>query len=106
MVVKIPYIDRKEAIRDVLMDRARSGKTITYGGLGKIVGIPARGPWKPILDHIGREGRAKGEPDITFLVINTTYKLPGQIGFKEAKPPTAAQRLEDRKRDEKSVCAV
>lgn len=88
----IPYLDRKDAIRSELIRLAENGKTIFYGELGSVVGIPVRGPWKPILDQIGREETARGLPDITFLVINKQTGLPGQIGFKPAKPPTADQR--------------
>ena len=54
--------------------------------------MPARGPWKPVLDEIAREETASGRPDITFLVINKQTGFPGQIGFKPAKPPTREQR--------------
>jgi hypothetical protein len=89
---KIPYRDRKAAIVGVLLERAKSGHTIFYAELGKQVGIPTRGPWKPILDEIAREETSSGRPDITFIVINSQTGLPGQIGFKPAKPPTPEQR--------------
>jgi hypothetical protein len=57
-----------------------------------MVGIPAQGPWKPILDLISHEETDKGLPDITFLVINKQSGLPGQIRFELAKPPTPEQR--------------
>ena len=85
----IQYVDRKMAILAELEKRARAGKTIYYSELGAKVGIPAQGPWKPVLDQITRE---VGDPDITYLVINKTYRLPGQIGFTRAKPPTQEQR--------------
>jgi hypothetical protein len=56
------------------------------------VGIPRQGPWKPVLDVISKEETARGEPDITFLVINKQYECSGQIGFTSARPPTATQR--------------
>jgi len=86
------YGDRKEAIRAELIRRAKQTCTIYYSELGELVGIPAQGPWKPVLDEIGREERSNGRPDITFLVINKQTGLPGQIGFKPAKPPTLEQR--------------
>jgi hypothetical protein len=92
MPTKIPYRDRKSAIVATLSQRAKSGRTIFYGELGEEVGIPSRGPWKPILDEIAREEMARGRPDITFLVINKQTGLPGQIGFKPAKPPSLDQR--------------
>jgi hypothetical protein len=54
--------------------------------------VPARGPWKRVLDEIAREETASGRPDITFLVINKQTGFPGQIGFKPAKRPTHQQR--------------
>jgi hypothetical protein len=89
-----PYSDRKPAIRSELLRRARKRQLITYGQLGDAVGIPSRGPWKPVLDEIGLEETAEGRPDITYLVVNARTRLPSQIGFRAAKPPTAAQRKE------------
>jgi hypothetical protein len=89
---KIPYIDRKAEIVAALLRCAQQGRTIFYGDLGEQVGIPARGPWKAILDEIAREETAAGRPDISFLVISRQTGLPGQIGFKPAKPPTSEQR--------------
>jgi hypothetical protein len=92
MPKKIPYRDKKDAILEVLLECAQQGQTIFYGDLGIKVGVPTRGPWKPILDEIAREETTSGRPDITFLVINRQTGLPGQIGFKPAKPPTPEQR--------------
>jgi hypothetical protein len=92
MAGKIVYGNRKDAIRAELLRLAREGRTIFYTQLGEAVDIPARGPWKPVLDEISREETASGLPDITFLVINKQTGLPGQIGFKPAKPPTPEQR--------------
>jgi hypothetical protein len=92
MAGKIPYLHRKGAIIAALTEYARQRKTIFYRDLGQQVDIPARGPWKPILDEIAREETASGRPDITFLVINKQTGFPGQIGFKPAKPPTREQR--------------
>lgn len=92
MPSKIPYLDRKDAIITVLSRCARQRRTIFYGELGTEVDVPARGPWKAVLDEIAREETANGRPDITFLVINKQTGFPGQIGFKPAKPPTPEQR--------------
>jgi hypothetical protein len=89
---KIPYAERKEEIRAILLDRARAGRTIYYSELGKLLGIPARGPWKAILDEISREERGNGRPDFTYLVVSRTSGLPGQIEFEAAKPPSPGQR--------------
>jgi hypothetical protein len=92
MAGKIPYLDRKSAIIAALSQCARQRRTIFYGELGQQVDVPARGPWKAVLDEIAREETANGRPDITFLVINKQTGFPGQIGFKPAKPPTREQR--------------
>jgi hypothetical protein len=88
----IPYSSCRAAIVAVLIDCARQRRTIFYGELGELVGVPAQGPWKPILDDIAKEFVDKAGVDITYLVINKRYRLPGQIGFSNATPPTASQR--------------
>jgi hypothetical protein len=91
MAGRIPYIDKKALIRSVLLKRAmESMKTLTYGQLGKIVSIPTRGPWKPILDLIADEDAP--EPDLTYLVVNKKTGYPSQIGRLPAKPPSASQK--------------
>lgn len=92
MPSRIPYADKKPAIRAELERRARERDTITYGELGSIVGIPSRGPWKAVLDDMAREDMAAGVPDITYLVIAKRTGLPGQIDFEPAAPPTDEQR--------------
>lgn len=92
MARTVPYSDRKEAIRAHLQRCAEAGETIFYAKLGEALGIPVRGPWKPVLDEISREETSSGRPDLTYLVINKQTGLPGQIGFEPAKPPTPEQR--------------
>jgi len=92
MPAGIPYRDRKSAIVAALRQCANQGKTIFYGDLGQKVDVPARGPWKAILDEIARDEISRGRPDITFLVINKQTGFPGQIAFRPAKPPTREQR--------------
>jgi hypothetical protein len=92
MARRIPYLDRKGAIIATLTQCARQRRTIYYGELGQRVDVPARGPWKAILDDIARDETSEGRPDITFLVINRKTGFPGQIGFKTANPPTFEQR--------------
>ena len=91
MSVKVPFVDRKEAIRAELIRRAARGLTITYAELGRGVGIPNMGYWMPVLDEISREEISKGLPDITFLVVSRERGLPSQIGFKSAKPASSDQ---------------
>ncbi len=92
MVRKIHYADRRNEIIAILQQCANEGRTITYGELGEALGIPPRGPWKPILDDISRGETAEGRPDISYLVVSKRNGLPGQIGFEAAKPPTDQQR--------------
>jgi hypothetical protein len=94
MANQIPYLAKKALIRRELMKCATATpmESPTYGDFGPRVGIPARGPWKRILDHIAEEETRQGLPDITFLLINKSTGYPGQIGFTVAKPPSAAQR--------------
>jgi hypothetical protein len=51
-----------------------------------------------LLDQISQEEIARGQPDITFLLINKRTKFPGQIGFVRANKPSPDQvRLARRK---------
>ncbi len=90
----IPYINKKALIRNELLKcaKAKTLRVLTYGEFGKRVEIPARGPWKPILDLIAHEEIDEGLPDITFLIVAKRTGYPGQIGFKPASPPSAAQK--------------
>lgn len=94
MSERIPYIEKKALIRAELVKcaTAKPMEFPTYGTFGPRVGIPARGPWKRILDHIAEEETARGLPDITFLVVNKATGYPGQIGFTTAKPPSPVQK--------------
>ena len=87
---KILYANKKDEIREVLLQRARAGLTIYYSELGELLKISPLG--KPILDEISREERGRGRPDLTYLVVSKRSGLPGQIEFEPAKPPTPAQR--------------
>jgi hypothetical protein len=88
------YIGKKDMIRSELLKMATAKPIylLTYGEFGEHVGIPARGPWKGILDLIAREETAEDRPDITFLVINKRTGYPGQIDFAKAVPPTDSQK--------------
>ncbi len=90
--MNIPYADRKPAIFAELVKRARARETISYRELGDIGGVPPQGPWKPVLDDIGREETEAGRPDITYLVVSRGTGYPAQIDFKPAKSPTDAQK--------------
>lgn len=87
----VRYGDKKQAVKDELLRFARKGATTTYGELGRSVGIPPQGPWKPLLDEISQEETVNGRPDITFLVLNKGTGFPGQIGFVRAGQPSHEQ---------------
>jgi hypothetical protein len=93
--MKISHADKKHVIRDGLLKcaRARPLKVMTYGELGAGIGIPARGPWKPILDQIADEEIQLGRPDITYLVVSKKTGYPSQIGRQLAKPPDEKQKM-------------
>ncbi|QPC44637.1 hypothetical protein HW532_19185 [Kaustia mangrovi] len=95
MAGAVRYQDKAPRIREVLKTWAREGAPRSdknsYAELGRLVGIPAQGPWKPVLDLISCEEEAKGLPDITYMVIRKSTGLPGQIGGSPANPPTSAQ---------------
>ena len=88
MPTAVAYGDRKASILEVLIAEARSKRTIRYGVLGAKIGIPARGPWKAVLDELGRDEVAAGRPDITYLVVNARTGLPGQIALEPAWHPS------------------
>lgn len=87
----VRYADRKDRIRDELRRCAAAGGTITYAELGRAVGIPAQGPWRPVLDLISSEEEAAGLPDITYLVVNRRTGFSSRIQFKDAQPPSPEQ---------------
>jgi hypothetical protein len=88
----VPYADKKPDIMRVLKDTARRRTKITYGNLGKLVGIPPQGPWKPLLDEIGRDQMGSGLPDISYLVVASDTGYPSQIEFGDARKPTPEQK--------------
>jgi hypothetical protein len=87
----------KERIRAVSKDSTRKRRPIFYGELGELVGLSARGPWKSVLDEIANEETARGCPDVTFLVINKTTGLPGQLDFESTGIPASQKRARVRR---------
>jgi hypothetical protein len=92
MDTKIPYEDREDDIRLALVKMAKGRKKLDYEKFGALVGIPAAGPWNPILDRISLKERAAGRPDLTYLVVRKRTGYPVQIEFTPATKPSAAQR--------------
>ncbi len=94
MASDYPYNAKKGVVLAELEKLARQGKTVRYRELGEAVGIPARGPWKALLDEISRDQTAQGLPDITHLVVGADTRYPHQINFEDARPPSEAQKAE------------
>ena len=92
MAKTVPYLAQQNRILSELVKAARRGKTITYLQLGMAVGIPTRGPWKPILDRLSLQETNAGRPDVTFMVVRARTGYPGQIGFTPANPPSQKQK--------------
>jgi hypothetical protein len=92
MDTKIPYEDREDEIRLALVRMAKGRQKLDYTNFGALVGIPTRGPWKPILDKISLKETAAQRPDITHLVVRKRTGYPGQIKFKRSTTPSAAQK--------------
>ena len=87
----VKFLNKKTLIRTELLKDAFAGNFPSYTSFGKRVGVPAMGPWQPVLDVISDEETHNSYPDITFLLKNKTTGYPGQIGFVRAKKPTGAQ---------------
>lgn len=91
-MAQIRYIESKDAIREELIGRAQQRRTMSYGELSSIVGVPLRGPWRPVLDVISREESAAGRPDITHLLINVRTGMTSRVEFEDARPRDPAHR--------------
>ena len=66
----------RDRVLAALEDVARDRGTIAYSELGRLVGLPTRGPhWKAILEDIALS-RPRGAPDLAFLVVSKTTNLP------------------------------
>src|SRR5271170_405232 len=96
MAGKIPYLDRKGAIIAVLSQCARQGRTIFYGELGPQVEVPARGPWKSVLDEIAREETAKGRP---LQTVGASPRLIHMAKSARKTPSTIVNRTVPRRRN-------
>jgi len=73
---------RVDACREILIDHAKRGQTITYGELAHKLGMAAQGPWKDMLDEIFRGELAVGHPDVTLVAIkkSTGFSSIHKIG--------------------------
>ncbi len=92
MPIVVPYASKKPDVIRVIEEHAKGRKKLTYGDLGKLVGIPSQGPWKALLDEVSKDYTGRGLPDITHLVVGSGTGYPHQIDFEDARTPTAAQK--------------
>jgi hypothetical protein len=91
----------EQRIYNELVKIASSGNVTYYGEFGAIVGKPARGPWRPVLDQIAKEEMSNGRPDITVIVLSAKG-WPGRVGFKDVdgNPSADQKKLAQKKLDE------
>jgi hypothetical protein len=62
-------------VRDVLVEAARAGKTISFGEIERRLGERI-GAWNKILDPIYQDCMANGYPDLTAIVIYKETRYP------------------------------
>ena len=75
-------------------DRAKLGKSLTYGELSKILGMSHHRPLRFVLHKIQDECRALGKPIITVLVVSKSKGYPGD-GCDTHKQDEFEQALQD-----------
>jgi hypothetical protein len=79
----------KKRVHAELMRLAHAGQITYYGDLGAAVEKHARWPlWTQVLDGISDDELAKGNPDITDLVLSAKTGWPSRISrqFTDGKP--------------------
>ena len=89
------FLADKNRVHAELMRLARAGQITYYGTLGAAVGKHAQWPkWTEVLDGISDDELAKGNPDITDLVLSATTGWPSRISrqFTNEKPTPHQQQ--------------
>jgi len=88
------YIEKKGLIERELEKCARAApiEYPTYADFGRRVGIPAQGPWQPVLDAIADEADKGNRPDLTFLIRNAKSGYPSRIGRVTKRNPEPWQK--------------
>ena len=86
------YVDRIPQIRAELLMCAEFGEITSYTRLGRIVGVPTRGPWRGVLDQLSREETSAGRLDITHLIGSKRTGISSRVEFTDAHKPTIEQR--------------
>ena len=89
------FLADKNRVHAELMRLARAGQITYYGALGAAVGKHARWPlWTQVLDGISDDELAKGNPDITDLVLSAKTGWPSRISRQFTNDePTPEQKL-------------
>src|SRR5262249_29044865 len=87
---KKTFLADENRVHAELMRLARAGQITYYSALGAAVGKPARWSlWTLILERISDDELAKGNPDITNLVLSAktgwlSGRYPGESGHQAA----------------------
>ena len=80
------FLADKKRVHAELMRLAHAGQITYYGALGAAVGKQARWPlWTHVLERISDDELAKGNPDITDLVLSAKTGWPSRIQFTNSK---------------------
>ena len=79
--------DRYKAVRDRLIEVARSRGLTTYGELAKISGLAARSVGRLVLDAISRDEASEGRPMLSAVVVDAKgrtgdgfFKMAAAVG--------------------------
>ena len=80
------FLADKNRVQAELMRLARAGQITYYDSLGAAVGKHARWSlWPLVLERISDDELAKGNPDITNLVLSPKTGWPSRIQFTNGK---------------------
>jgi hypothetical protein len=83
---KKTFLADENRVHAELMRLARAGQITYYSALGAAVGKPARWSlWTLVLERISDDELAKGNPDITNLVLSAKTGWPSRIQFTNGK---------------------
>lgn len=69
-------------VRQALETSARKARTTTYSEIEAAVGAKFRqDQWRQVLDPIYEEQRARGEPDLTAIIVYASGELKGYPAY-------------------------
>jgi hypothetical protein len=89
----------KKRVHAELMRLAHAGQITYYGALGAAVGKHAQWPlWTQVLDGISDDELAKGNPDITDLVLSAKTGWPSRISRQFTNGEPTPQQKQKRPR--------